>query len=149
MSDAAGEVIATGPAVTRFAVGDCVSPVYVPAWRDGPVDESVARGRLGGPLDGVLSEMIAVDEDALVRTPVGWRSIDSATLPVAAVSAWQALVADGGVHAGSDVGIVGTGAAALFAGTRSRERSARAPSSSAATTHGSSTCGQWAPRSST
>ena len=55
LSDAAGEVITTGPAVTRVAVGDRVAASYVPTWRDGPVDERTARGRLGGPLDGVLS----------------------------------------------------------------------------------------------
>lgn len=124
-SSAAGEVVATGAAVTRFAVGARVSPAYVPAWRDGPVDEEVARGRLGGPLDGVLAEHVAVHEDALVRTPAGWSAIDAATLPVAAVSAWQALVVDAAIGPGDDVAVSGTGAAALFAVAIARTAGAR------------------------
>ncbi len=124
-SSGAGEVVATGSEVSRFAVSDRVSPVYVPAWRDGPVDEQVARGRLGGPLDGVLAEYVAVHEDALVRTPAGWSAADAATLPVAAVSAWQALVTDGGTRPGDDVAITGTGAAALFAVAIARTVGAR------------------------
>ena len=114
-SSAAGEIVAVGSGVTRFAAGDRVSPAYVPAWRDGPVDETVARGRLGGPLDGVLAEHVVVHEDALVRVPAGFRAIDAATLPVAAVSTWQALVTDGATRPGDDVAVSGTGAAALFA----------------------------------
>lgn len=125
-SSAAGEVVATGSEVTRFAVGDRVSPAYVPAWRDGPVDEAVARGRLGGPLDGVLAEHVAVHEEALVRTPAGWSAIDAATLPVAAVSAWQALIADAGTQPGDDVAVTGTGAAALFAVAITKAIGARA-----------------------
>ncbi|MFB6807996.1 alcohol dehydrogenase catalytic domain-containing protein [Streptomyces sp. NPDC056387] len=37
LSDGAGEVVAVGEAVTRFAVGDRVSCAYFPRWRTGRI----------------------------------------------------------------------------------------------------------------
>ncbi|UQA61344.1 zinc-dependent alcohol dehydrogenase family protein [Polyangium aurulentum] len=113
-SDAAGEVIAIGPGASRFEIGARVCPAYVPDWIDGPVNEIVAQRRLGGPSPGVLAEKIVVHEGALVRAPKGWSAIEAATLPIAGVSAWQALVVDAGVRPGDCVAVTGTGGAAVF-----------------------------------
>lgn len=113
-SDASGDVVAVGAEVRRFAVGDRVSPAYVPDWMDGPPRGDVVRRRLGGPLDGVLSEYLVVHEQAAVRVPSHLSHEEAATLPVAAVSAWQALVADAGLRPGQWVGVSGTGGASLF-----------------------------------
>ena len=69
VSDGAGEVVHTGTKVTRFKVGDLVCPVYLPNWVDGPVNPYALKRRLGGPDDGVLSELFCVHEDAVVRAP--------------------------------------------------------------------------------
>lgn len=113
-SDAAGEVVAAGPGVTRFAVGDRVCLGYVPDWIDGPVRADVARRRLGGPVDGVLREQVVAHEDALVRAPDHLDLLEASTLPIAGVTAWQALVEDGGLRPGDVVGVTGTGGVSLF-----------------------------------
>ena len=46
LSDGAGRVVATGPGVTRFRLGELVCPTYLPDWIDGPI---AARGGGGCP----------------------------------------------------------------------------------------------------
>ena len=113
-SDGAGTVVALGPEVRRFRVGDLVCPAYVPDWIDGPVQEGTARRRLGGPVDGVLRELMCVDEEALVRAPAHFTAAEAATLPIAGVTAWQALFTDGRVEAGQTVAVQGSGGVSLF-----------------------------------
>ena len=54
VSDGAGTVVATGPGVTRVAVGDLVCPIFAQTWIEGPLREDHWMGMLGGPRDGVL-----------------------------------------------------------------------------------------------
>jgi NADPH:quinone reductase-like Zn-dependent oxidoreductase len=90
-SDCAGEVESVGTEVRGLRVGDRVCPAFMPAWRDGDVDESKARSALGAFAQGVLAERVCFHEDALVRFPahMGWE--EAATLPCAGVTAWHAL----------------------------------------------------------
>ncbi len=54
-------------------------------------------------------------ETALVRNPDHLSAVETATLPCAAVTAWQALmVPGGGLHAGDTLLVQGTGGVALF-----------------------------------
>src|ERR1043166_8268689 len=69
ISDGAGTIVALGPEIRRFRVGELVCPTYVPDWIAGPIQEETARRRLGGSVDGVLREFMCVDEEALVRAP--------------------------------------------------------------------------------
>ena len=114
LSDGAGEVVACGSAVTRFAKGDLVCPVYVPDWIDGAVNERIARRRLGGPVDGVLAEYVCLDEAAAVRAPAHLDAREAATLPVAAVTAYQALFREAGLAPGDTVAVQGSGGLSLF-----------------------------------
>jgi NADPH:quinone reductase-like Zn-dependent oxidoreductase len=113
-SDGAGTIVALGSEVCRFRLGDLVCPAYVPDWIGGPIEEKTARRRLGGPLDGVLRELMCVDEAALVRAPAHFTAAEAATLPIAGVTAWQALFVDGGARAGQTVAIPGSGGVSLF-----------------------------------
>ena len=61
--DAVGEVVACGPDVSRFAVGDRVCPTVVRGWHEGPPTRNTARQMLGGPLDGTLAERIVTELD--------------------------------------------------------------------------------------
>ena len=84
-SDACGEVVETGEDVTRFKVGDRVTPVYTQGWHDGlPTLELRTRRTLGAPLSGVLQEYIAVPAEDAVSVPAHLSDAEAATLPIAA-----------------------------------------------------------------
>ena len=55
------------------------------------------------------------DEDGLVRVPDHLSYEEAATLPCAAVTAWHALVVEGGVKAGDTVLVLGSGGVSVFA----------------------------------
>lgn len=109
LSDGAGEVVAVGAEVTRFRVGDLVCPVYMPDWRDGPVRPEVAKRRLGGPSDGVLSEFMVVDEEDAVLAPRHLAPEEAATLPVAGVTAYHTLFELGDIKPGEVLVVQGAG----------------------------------------
>jgi NADPH:quinone reductase-like Zn-dependent oxidoreductase len=114
VSDGAGTVVAIGPEVRRFRLGDLVCPSYVPDWVEGPIQEKTAKRRLGGPADGVLRELMCVDEEAAVRAPGHLDAAEAATLPIAGVTAWQALFADGRSEGTTTLAIQGSGGVSLF-----------------------------------
>lgn len=115
VSDGVGEVVAVGPEVRRFKVGDRVIPAYVPDWvRGGPTEETTRR-RLGGPLDGLLREYACVHEDAAVLAPAHLSDAEASTLPIAGVTAWHALFTQGNVGPGDTVVVQGTGGVSLYA----------------------------------
>ena len=114
-SDGCGTVVATGPEVTRFTVGDRVVPVYTQGWIDGlPTAEMRAQDTIGYPLDGVLREYIAVSARDAVHAPANLSDVEAATLPIAGLTAWTTLQ-DAGVKSGDWVLCLGTGGVALFA----------------------------------
>jgi len=115
-SDAAGEVTAVGSNVTRWKVGDRVCPIFTQGWIEGEPSFQKNRATLGaGALDGVLREYGAFDENGLVRIPEHLSFEDAATLPCAAVTAWDALVDSGRLKAGQTVLALGTGGVSIFA----------------------------------
>ncbi|MBL27175.1 MAG: NAD(P)-dependent alcohol dehydrogenase [Rhodospirillaceae bacterium] len=114
-SDAAGEVVAVGQGVTRFRVGDRAVPTYIQGWHDGmPTAQQRREQSLGVPLPGVLRDYVAVPAEDAVHTPESLTDAEASTLPIAAVTAWYALM-DGGIKAGDWVLIEGTGGVAIFA----------------------------------
>jgi NADPH:quinone reductase-like Zn-dependent oxidoreductase len=115
LSDGAGEVVAVGPGVTRFKPGDRVAGCFMQRWAAGELTDEKARSALGGTLDGVLAEQVAYLEEGLVRIPDSLSFEEGATLPCAALTAWNALVPSGGVKAGDTVLVQGTGGVSIFA----------------------------------
>lgn len=114
-SDAGATVVALGDGAARWRVGDRVMPLYTQGWYDGlPTPQMRTQRTLGAPLDGVLREYLVVPEEDLVATPASLDDAQASTLPIAALTAWSALV-DGGVKPGSTVLVQGTGGVALFA----------------------------------
>jgi NADPH:quinone reductase-like Zn-dependent oxidoreductase len=113
-SDGAGEVLAVGEGVTAFKPGDRVAGIFMQNWHDGPLTAAKARGALGGDFDGTLAEQIVLNEQGLVRIPDHLSFEEAATLPCAAVTAWNALAA-GDVRPGGTVLILGTGGVSIFA----------------------------------
>lgn len=115
LSDGAGEVVETGPAVTRFKTGDRVAAIFMQSWIAGPVNESYGAWALGGAVDGMLSEYVTLNEDGLVSIPEHLSYEEAATLPCAGVTAWNALMRESRVKPGDSVLIQGTGGVSLFA----------------------------------
>ena len=115
LSDGAGQVVATGERVSRFKVGDRVAPIFFQTWLEGEITPQKFSSALGGARDGVLAEYVALDEEGLVRIPDHLSYEEAATLPCAAVTAWNALVTQGRLKAGDTVLIQGTGGVSVFA----------------------------------
>lgn len=115
LSDGAGEVVRVGANVTRFREGDRVVFVMRPLWRDGHPTREAITTSLGMTLDGVLAEYKVAPEEHLVRTPEHLSDEQAASLPIAAVTAWTALVTGGGLRPGQTVVVQGTGGVSLFA----------------------------------
>lgn len=126
LSDGAGEVVSVGERVTRWKVGDHVCPIFTQGWIDGGPSAQKNRTALGaGDLDGVLREYGAFDESCLVSIPRHLSYEEAATLPCAAVTAWNALVEFGRVRAGETVLTLGTGGVSVFAAQFARLHGAR------------------------
>jgi NADPH:quinone reductase-like Zn-dependent oxidoreductase len=115
LSDGAGEVAALGPGVTRWKTGDRVAPIFVPRWLGGDLLPEYMPSALGGPSDGVLAEAIVISEDALVRIPPHLNFEEAATLPCAAVTAWNAVFDKGALRPGQTLVTLGSGGVSLFA----------------------------------
>ncbi len=86
----AGEIDAVGPGVSRWAVGDRVF------------------GLVGG---GAYAEELVTHADCVARMPDGLTFTDGAAIPEAFITAWDAMVTQGGLSAGETVLIhaVGSG----------------------------------------
>ncbi len=123
-SDGAGEVVSVGPGVTAWKPGDRVAGIFMQNWLDGPLTPARAKGALGGDIDGMLADLVVLKESGLVALPEHLSFQEGATLPCAAVTAWNALVA-GDVKPGATVLIQGTGGVSIFALQFARLRGAR------------------------
>ena len=115
LSDGAGEIAAVGANVTRWKVGERVAPIFVQRWLGGDLKPEYMPSALGGPSDGVLAEQIVVSEEGLVRLPSHLSFEQAATLPCAAVTAWNAVFDKGRLQPGQTVVTLGTGGVSLFA----------------------------------
>ena len=114
-SDAAGIVKAVGEKVTHFKAGDRVTSLFFQDWLDGPILPTTGKSALGGPIDGVFSTAHLFPEQGLIHAPAGYTHAEAATLPCSALTAWNALVENGNLHAGQTVLLLGTGGVSLFA----------------------------------
>lgn len=115
-SDGAGEIVEVGEGVTKWAVGDRVCPIVIQDWIDaGPTAEQAKTAIGAGNTDGVLREYGVFGEGSIVRIPDGLTFDEAATLPCAAVTAWNALVVSGNIRTGNTVLTLGTGGVSIFA----------------------------------
>ncbi|PWY88269.1 GroES-like protein [Aspergillus heteromorphus CBS 117.55] len=115
-SDAAGEVVKAGPKVTRFSVGQRVSPIFHLKHLYGSFDESYFPTSLGAKHDGVFRQYAVYNEESCVEIPSNLSYREAATLPCAAVTAWNTLY--GGprkLKPGETVLVQGTGGVSIFA----------------------------------
>jgi NADPH:quinone reductase-like Zn-dependent oxidoreductase len=107
--DAAGEVAAIGPDVTRWKVGDRVSPHFVLACghcancRDGRENICLNVQILGVDVWGGYAEQLKVRQTQLIALPDGVSYIDAAASMVPFATAWEALVATAKIRVGETV----------------------------------------------
>src|ERR1700742_3510422 len=114
LSDGTGEVISVGSQAKRFKQGDKVAGTFFQTWPDGAMQYS--RPAMGGSTSGMLSELVALDEDGVVHLPENYSYEEGATLPCAAVTAWHALHATRNrTKPGQTVLCLGTGGVSIFA----------------------------------
>jgi NADPH:quinone reductase-like Zn-dependent oxidoreductase len=115
VSDGAGEIVACGSAVSNLTPGTRVVLPFRPGWIDGPFEPADVATDLGGAVDGVLCEYVAIAARAVVPIPDDMSFEAAATLPCAGVTAWSALTRGSPVRAGSHVLVLGTGGVSIFA----------------------------------
>ncbi len=115
LSDGVGEVIGVGEGVTRVKVGERVAGCFMQRWIGGALTDAGAKSALGGGVPGIGQEFVELPEDGVVKLPEHLSDEEAATLPCAAVTAWNALIAQGGIKAGDTVLVQGTGGVSIFA----------------------------------
>jgi len=114
LSDGAGEVVELGEGVERWKAGDRVIPTFFQNWSGGKITSKAASSALGGARNGVLAEYAVFDEDGLVGLPPQLSFEEGATLPCAAVTAWNCL-RSGNLACGDTVLVMGSGGVSCFA----------------------------------
>jgi NADPH:quinone reductase-like Zn-dependent oxidoreductase len=115
VSDGAGTIVEKGPNVTEFSVGDLVTPFFFQDWESGPYHSSVSISALGGMRPGVMQDYVVFPARLVARAPRNMNAIQASTLPCAALTAWNAVVASADVGHKDFVVIQGTGGVSLFA----------------------------------
>lgn len=111
-SDAAGDIVAIGKAVTAFHVGERVTNTYFRNWTDGtPARAQIHRAKV----PGVAADYVALDDTAVIAMPDGYSYEEAATLPTAGVTAWVATAGRNQMGHGKVVLIEGTGGVSTFA----------------------------------
>lgn len=115
ISDGVGEVTAVGSGVTRVKPGDRVAGAFMQKWIEGGASNEKSASALGGDIPGLAAEYVVLDAEGLVHVPKELTDEEGATLPCAALTAWNALVTEGKLTAGETVLVQGTGGVSIFA----------------------------------
>jgi len=113
-SDAAGEVVAIGDRVTKWKAGDRVMANFSIAHLHGDITPEIQAQSLGANADGTLTEYRILPAEGLVRIPEHLSFEQAATLPCAAVTAWNAFQGPVPLKGGDYVLIQGTGGVSVF-----------------------------------
>ncbi len=115
--DGAGVVEQVAGEGSHFKVGDKVVTAFMPDWLSGkptPTTVDIATRQGLGGVPGQLTEYKTFQENQLVRYPENLSSVEAATLPIAGLTAWNAL-RYGNLQAGDTVLLHGTGGVSIFA----------------------------------
>lgn len=124
-SDGAGEILALGKGVTGLEIGQRVVIPFMPTWLDGGFTQHHAGNALGGAVNGLLCEQACLPASCLLSIPEDLSIEHAATLPCAAVTAWDALFVRGNLQRGETVLILGTGGVSIFALQFAKQAGAR------------------------
>lgn len=125
MSDGAGVVEAIGDGVEEFSPGDHVVSLFFPDWPAGSPRDRRSGLIPGDNADGFAASSVTRPAHWFVKAPRGYSHVEAATLPTAGLTAWRALVTEGGIAAGETVLVMGTGGVSIFALQFARAMGAR------------------------
>ena len=125
MADGAGVVEAVGADVTAFKAGDRVVSGFFPDWQDGAPKSGDFRRVPGDGIDGFALETAVAPASAFTLAPAGYSAEEAATITTAGLTAWRALVPNGGLKAGDSVLVLGTGGVSIWALQIARAMGAR------------------------
>lgn len=115
ISDGAGLVAAVGEDVSRGKVGQRVVSHFVTGWIDGRFRGEYLNTTLGTPKTGLAAERVVLPAEAVLPIPPRYDFEQAATWPIAALTAWSALVTEGRLETGQTVLTLGTGGVSIFA----------------------------------
>jgi len=113
-SDAAGDIVAVGKGVQGFRPGMRVTSLYFRNWTDGTASKEILNAAHGIDVDGVLGEYVVLQDTAVVAAPKSLSYEEAATLPTAALTAWNATVGKNDLR-DRVVLVQGTGGVSIFA----------------------------------
>ena len=114
-SDGCGIVEEVGKNVTKWKTGDRVAIQYVQKWTKGNIDKESNAIRVAWQTPGVMAEYVCIPEYGLVKAPDNLSFEETATLPIAALTAWHGLINQAKLQLGQTVLTQGTGGVSLFA----------------------------------
>jgi NADPH:quinone reductase-like Zn-dependent oxidoreductase len=126
--DGAGVIEQVGAQVTAFQPGDKVVTTFIPHWLNSKptpqtTDYSTRQGL--GNIPGQLSQYQCFYPNQLIHSPTHLSSLEGSTLPIAGLTAWNALKY-GNLQAGQTVLLHGTGGVSIFALQFAKAHGARA-----------------------
>lgn len=113
-SDGAGTIAALGEDVTNWKIGDRVAVQYVQDWVKGHF-EKTNNARVAWQTQGVLAEYVCLPQYGVVQAPENLTFEEISTLPIAALTAWHALINQANLQIGQTVLTQGTGGVSIFA----------------------------------
>ncbi|NQW29219.1 MAG: zinc-binding dehydrogenase [Ignavibacteria bacterium] len=106
-SDACGEVVSCELQPDLQGQRVVLNPTL--HWGDNPLAQDKHFSVLGMPHQGTLAEYICVPVQNVFEAPAHLTNVQAAALPLAAVTAWRALVVRGGIGVNDTVLITGIG----------------------------------------
>lgn len=115
MSDGAGVVEAVGDGVAEFSPGDRVVSCFFPGWISGEPYLPGFETTPGDGVDGYARAAVTVPAAHFTLAPKGWSHEEAATITTAGLTAWRALIVNGGLKAGDTVLVLGTGGVSIAA----------------------------------
>ncbi|HJV18260.1 MAG TPA: NAD(P)-dependent alcohol dehydrogenase [Sediminibacterium sp.] len=113
-SDGAGIVEELGEDTKGWEVGDRVAIQYVQNWTKGDFQKEY-NTRVAWQTQGVLSEYVCLPDYGIIKAPENLNFEEVSTLPIAALTAWHALINQANLQIGQTVLTQGTGGVSIFA----------------------------------
>ncbi|WP_026953906.1 zinc-binding dehydrogenase [Algoriphagus vanfongensis] len=108
-SDACGTIIELGSEVTGLKLGQDVIVNPALHWGESNLAQSESFQIIGMPSDGTLAEELVINSDRVFSKPEHLSATEAAALPLAGLTAFRALMTQGGLTSGDCVLISGFG----------------------------------------